>query len=138
MPRRENANQLRALATWFINYAEIFNPDHPFYAQGAMQAVVGLKKLACSNDGTQPKSKQQPVLSVTSPLEDHLIAELCKLEDMDSYIEACKRYRDGIEEGWTDQQLISMVAGIKARVTAEDRKAHAMWEFSDTTWVNYL
>jgi hypothetical protein len=41
--------------------------------------------------------------------------ELLKIDDADYYMEACAKYSKGFKEGWTDEQLLEMIAEIRRR-----------------------
>lgn len=56
-----------------------------------------------------------PLNRQCKPVKQSLSTELLKIDDADYYMEVCAKYSKGVKEGWTDDQLLEMIAEIRRR-----------------------
>lgn len=62
-----------------------------------------------------PIKKHKTTIPHQHAPEDLLVAELCKINNLENYMEACDKFKEGKRAGWTDVQLFNMIAEMRSR-----------------------
>ncbi|KAF2878262.1 hypothetical protein BDV95DRAFT_589222 [Massariosphaeria phaeospora] len=86
---------------------------------GSLSAIAREVRVAAKKPAPQVT---QPAPSRTKVLKRSPSIELMKFDDMDLYLEACEKYKEGLKAGWSKDQLLQMIAEIRARPTEEELK----------------